>query len=412
MQVLQLVPRRQTIQFLETVTHCVPRPCAAEVISQFRNKKRQHSESFEKEPYPSTSSVNQDILTTHSHMERLSQPVSSETEGDLAHTQQSITCASPSQVGEYVSAQSHFRAMDGKSRKFDPGKGVVNTPLCVTEHQKFLCGPNSTTQKSGNSPVLMAKVHAGKKYIAQNLLLVAQSSSVERWGALGLVLSFGGTSESALMSSGSLRNAPNTPESSGVSHGTGTRESVTSSFPAEVTVPSTCPLKNTTNTHGSSGELHGTITATHTAQRMSSALPVPFVSSGVELVSRTTYINRKKRNRETCWRQSKALKRGQREAKRKLVAQPEISHEAAEAIMRSQAPRTDEKFPGIVHVSHRLALLHGHENVFFCTQCGAVLRLLKSPCDGSGESRQKARRKLERGLMPNEHVVANAKRAF
>ena len=35
----------------------------------------------------------------------------------------------------------------------------------------------------------MAKVHAGTKYIAQNLLLVAQSSCVERWGALGLVLS-------------------------------------------------------------------------------------------------------------------------------------------------------------------------------------------------------------------------------
>ena len=72
-------------------------------------------------------------------MERLAQPVSSETEGDLAHTQQSIACASPSQVGEhcvrsrYVSAQSHFRGMDGESRKFDPGKGVVNTPLCVTE---------------------------------------------------------------------------------------------------------------------------------------------------------------------------------------------------------------------------------------------------------------------------------------
>ena len=126
--------------------------------------------------------------------------------------------------------------------------------------------------------------------------------------------------------------------------------------------------------------------------RMFSALLVSFVPSEVELVSRNTYINRKKRNRETCWRQSKALKRVQREAKRKLVA---------------QAPRTDEKFPGIVHVSHRLALLHGHENVFFCTQCGAVdsggsLRLLKSLCDGSGESRQKARRKLERGLMPND----------
>ena len=50
----------------------------------------------------------------------------------------------------------------------------------------------------------------------------------------------GGTSESALMSSGSLRNTSNTPKSSGVSHGTVTRESVTSSFSAEVTVPSTC----------------------------------------------------------------------------------------------------------------------------------------------------------------------------
>ena len=55
--------------------------------------------------------------------------------------------------------------------------------------------------------------------------------------------------------------------------------------------------------------------------------------------------------------------------------------------------------------------------MFFCTQCGAVnaggaLRLLKSQCDGSGESRQKARRKLERGLMLNEHVMADAKRAL
>ena len=138
---------------------------------------------------------------------------------------------------------------------------------------------------------------------------------------------------------------------------------------------------------------------------------------GVELVSRATYISRKKRNLETVQRQSKALKRAQRDAKRKFVAQPEISFEAAELIIRNQAARTDEKFPGTIHVSHHLALLHGHENVFFCTQCGAVnaggaLRLLKSQCDGSGESCQKARRKLERGLMPNEHVVADAKRAF
>ena len=38
------------------------------------------------------------------------------------------------------------------------------------------------------------------------------------------------------------------------------------------------------------------------------------------------------------------------------------------------------------------------------TSAGGSLRLLKSLCDGSGESRQKARRKLERGLMPNEHA--------
>ena len=75
---------------------------------------------------------------------------------------------------------------------------------------------------------------------------------------------------------------------------------------------------------------------------MSSTHLVPVVPSGAELVSRATYISRKKRNRETCWRQSKALKRVQREAKRKLVAQPEVSREAAEAIVQSQAPHRRE----------------------------------------------------------------------
>ena len=83
----------------------------------------------------------------------------------------------------------------------------------------------------------------------------------------------GGTSESALMSSGSLRNRSNTPESSGVSHGTLTREFVTSSS-AEVTVPSTCPLQNTTNTRGSSGELHGTIRVTQALGKYSFNAPL------------------------------------------------------------------------------------------------------------------------------------------
>ena len=75
------------------------------------------------------------------------------------------------------------------------------------------------------------------------------------------------------------------------------------------------------------------------------------------------------------WRQSKALKRVQREAKRKLVAQPEISHEAAEAILRSQAARTDEKIFGIIHLSHQLALLtRPPERVFLdTTRCCPTL---------------------------------------
>ena len=48
----------------------------------------------------------------------------------------------------------------------------------------------------------------------------------------------------------------------------------------------------------------------------------PAVFSGVELVSRATNISRKGRNWETIQRQSKAYKRAEREAKRKLLAQP------------------------------------------------------------------------------------------
>ena len=63
--------------------------------------------------------------------------------------------------------------------------------------------------------------------------------------------------------------------------------------------------------------------------------------------------------------QSKALEKAQREAKRKFVAQPGLSHEAAQSFLMSQVNRTDETFLGIIHVSHQLALLHGHKNVFF-----------------------------------------------
>ena len=89
---------------------------------------------------------------------------------------------------------------------------------------------------------------------------------------------------------------------------------------------------------------------------------------GVELMSRATYISRKKRNLETVQRHSKALKKAQRDAKRKFIAQLEISHEAAELILRNQAARTDEKIPGTIHVSHHTRLATwARERVFLYT---------------------------------------------
>ena len=75
----------------------------------------------------------------YSRRDRFSLLVSPEPESDFAHTQQFCVCASPSQVGEqcdgsrYVSAQSHFRGMDGKSRKLESAKGVVNAPIFAAD---------------------------------------------------------------------------------------------------------------------------------------------------------------------------------------------------------------------------------------------------------------------------------------
>ena len=127
-------------------------------------------------------------------MERFSQSVSSETEGDLAHTQLSITCASPSQVGEqchrsrYVSAQSYLRGIDGTSRKFDPGKGVVNTPLCVT-------GPRAPLRSNLDDPEEWELPRSVDESVcwgeAHRTELVACRPIIKcgRQSALGLVLS-------------------------------------------------------------------------------------------------------------------------------------------------------------------------------------------------------------------------------
>ena len=80
----------------------------------------------------------------------------------------------------------------------------------------------------------------------------------------------------------------------------------------------------------------------------------------------------KRRNRETQKRQVKAFKHADREAKRKLMAQPEISYVIGEQLMRDREDRTDENFAGAIHASHQLGLLQDRSNMFFCSQCGAV----------------------------------------
>ena len=94
------------------------------------------------------------------------------------------------------------------------------------------------------------------------------------------------------------------------------------------------------------------------------------------------------------------------------MAQLEISHEAAELISRSQATRTVENFPGITSSLSCMVTPSVFLQTVWCRQRWWDTELLKSLCDGTGESRQKARRQLERALMPNEQVTADVKRAF
>ena len=138
---------------------------------------------------------------------------------------------------------------------------------------------------------------------------------------------------------------------------------------------------------------------------------------GVTLVSRAVYSSRKRRIRETQKRQAKSLNLAEKVARRKRMALPENRHAFAKQMLRSREPSTDGHLVDAIHDSHQLALLQEHSKVFFCRPCGAVnaggsLRLLESRCDESGVARRKARRKLERGQMPNAQVSADAGRRF
>ena len=64
------------------------------------NADKMFSKRFGKDAKPYTSSVSQDIHSTHSHLDRFSLPVSPERYGDLAHTQQFCDYLSLFQEGE------------------------------------------------------------------------------------------------------------------------------------------------------------------------------------------------------------------------------------------------------------------------------------------------------------------------
>ena len=175
-------------------TPCVPRPCAAVVISQFRNKKRQHNahtddSAYGKSVFPSAGACATSAPTSrhetsdvesgqgaanliskceaglvtplarvggHSHFDRFSLLLSLDPESDVAHTQQFSDYLSLSQVGDEcdesrrVSAQMQIcdksgkernnpfchhakkggRKRTGKKRKLEIAEGVVNILHC------------------------------------------------------------------------------------------------------------------------------------------------------------------------------------------------------------------------------------------------------------------------------------------
>ena len=96
--------------------------------------------------------------------------------------------------------------MDGKSSKFDPGKGVVNTSLCATE-LKVPLRSNLDDPEEWDHNVPLGAQRVGK---ASEHAVISRSPVSAVGGASKLV--------------------------------------VVSSFSAEVTTPSPCPLRNSTST--------------------------------------------------------------------------------------------------------------------------------------------------------------------
>ena len=151
------------------------------LFAQVGECRQMFSERFGKVFKPYTSSVSQDIHSTHSHLDRYSLPVSPVCDCDLVHTPQFCDLSlfqegEWSGGGQHVLSNLHFRVMEGKERsnpfshratrggrkhtgkkrKLEISKGVVNILQCNattwSEHAKhyILTSDFDATPISGN----------------------------------------------------------------------------------------------------------------------------------------------------------------------------------------------------------------------------------------------------------------------
>ena len=175
------------------------------LFTQVGECRQMSCERFGKDSKLYTSSVSQDIHSTHSHLDRSSLPVSPERDGDLAHTQQFCDYLSLFQEGEqsgsgqHVSSNLRFRGMEGqersnpfchrtarggrkhtgKRRKLELSKGVVNILQCnVTtwsEHARH------DILTSDFDAALSSETHLGK----ERLLSAVTEAKKSGWAGTG-----------------------------------------------------------------------------------------------------------------------------------------------------------------------------------------------------------------------------------
>ena len=373
---------------------CMPRPKAAAVISQFKNKKRQQSDERnktsskhdEKELYHCTSLGYRDIQSTHSHPEHFPLPVSLEPELDLAHTHQCCgyslsQTAEQSGESHHVLTKLHGYDMEGKKRRiasfadtggpraplrsnFDDPEGwdtsvseegcsqrdVVHRMVPVAGRPIIMCGISGCsgsirlgTKCWVNSLGVKWKQHCRPLWAPVRpasqcrLLLVSLLQVNTPLSLVGLLahfplciayralivwklIGFGGV-ESVTRDTYISMPCKLVFFSSGLA--------VTSEHAVEAVIPgfsaeSSAPVQGKSCvdravSHGfdvaMSGGSCGKDTSPAHLARSQNDVGTQYAHvgyPGVELVSRATYISRKKRNLETVQRHSKALKKAQR----------------------------------------------------------------------------------------------------